>query len=361
MTELIAGLPFQKIGWGVAQFMWISAIYLGGFAFVLKILENFSSRLKYNLRLGALLTLPIIAGLLFVEHRNFLPPIGLADWGLSETGQVGREPILQGMPQFTGIELGNIEPSLYYWLGILWVIAVTFLIGYYLLTLMLVQRQCRKKPELYDPNIRNQLQKLANTLGISMRLKIRATGYQDGPAVSGIIQPCILIPKSLSADYSNEEIYGLLLHELTHIKRKDYLLSFLQRIVSSIFFFQPLVWWFSRKADRERELVCDQSVASITGNSYTYGSTLAKLQLQTQSVLSHTLNIAEKSVIERIKKLAASERNSLNFAQKCRRFCLAFLIIATTSFTTLWNSYHLHHTHNLHLQSEEEKQERSYE
>lgn len=149
----------------------------------------------------------------------------------------------------------------------------------------------------------------------------------------------------------------MLLHELIHLKRKDYLVSALQRLTLSLFFFQPLAWWLNPKIDREREVICDHAVATHTGDSHTYGNTLLKLKLQTQSALTHTLNITDHSLVHRLRELGRQNSRDRNLWKNARRAILALIVIALTLFGTIWNSYHLHHSHNGQLQKEKPHQE----
>lgn len=354
MIKLIANFSFAQLGWALLQFVWISTLYLGGMALVWKILEKFGGKLEYNIGLGALLALPFIPGLLFVEHNGILPPIGLADWDAPAAGQAAHEPLLQELPHITGFELA---PSFYYWLGIIWAAVACLLVGYYLFSLIVVRLKCRKRPPLNNQKIEKLLKQVAGDSDIKPKFEIKKSGFGEGPAVAGIVRPVFLIPEALTEHYSNDEIKALLLHELIHIKRKDNLFAFLQHIIRSLFFFQPLVWWFNRKISREREHLCDRAVTQMTNDSHTYGNTLVKLQLQTQAAMPYSMSMADKNIVQRIKRLADTNKKPLAISQKISRALIALLITAITLFCTFWNSYHLHHVHNPHLQSTEDNLE----
>lgn len=349
MTDLITNIPFAKLGWSLLHVLWISTLYLSGMALVWKMLDNFSARIKYNVGLAALLALPFIPWLLFIEHSGILPPIGLADWNGTSTAETAQEPLIQGLPQITGLQL---DPSFYYWLGIIWTIGAAVLLAYHLLTLIAAHIKCRKRPALHNKKIGKLLKQFSDKSDVKTNISVKEAGFTEGPAVAGIIRPVLLLPNSLTDHYTDKELEGLILHELIHIERKDNFFAFLQHLICSVFFFQPLLWWVSRKINREREHICDQEVTAITNDSHTYGNTLVKLQLHTQSAMAHSLNMADKNIVQRIKRLVDTPKNSLDTSQKFRRAGIALLITAITLFCTLWNSYHLHHDHNPHLQED---------
>lgn len=353
MMVFLTSIPFAKIGWAVLQLAWISSLYLGGIIIVLKLLSQFSAGLKYNIGMGGLLFLPIIPLFLFMEHRGVLPPLGFANWGSAT--QVGWEvePLIQGIPKFSPMELGLFGPELYYWLGLVWLSITTIGVAYYLLSMVREQLICIRKPRIDDQEIHSLITDLAEKVGIKRSIQLRASSFRDGPAVVGITRPILLIPTSLPREYSREEQEAIFLHELMHIKRWDYLFVFLQKIIQSLFFFQPLVWWLNRILNLEREHLCDRRVTEITRDTYSYGKSLAKLLLQTQAALTHTLNIAEHPVLQRIRKLTdQKEEVSLSVKEIFKR-AIAFIVMAMTIFLTLWNAYHMHPTHKEELHSVE--------
>jgi bla regulator protein blaR1 len=71
-------------------------------------------------------------------------------------------------------------------------------------------------------------------------------------------------------------VEALLLHELAHIRRHDYLVHILQSVVEAVFFYHPGVWWISAHIRTERELCCDDIAVSIAGDAVIYARALAE-------------------------------------------------------------------------------------
>lgn len=79
-----------------------------------------------------------------------------------------------------------------------------------------------------------------------------------------IHEPVVVIPEFL-LKFEPEEQKLIMRHELQHLRTGHPLLLFLQRIVELVFWFHPLVWWSSRRAELTREFACDeQTVHSRT-------------------------------------------------------------------------------------------------
>ncbi len=73
----------------------------------------------------------------------------------------------------------------------------------------------------------------------------------------GHLRPVILMPVGLLAGLPAGQIELILLHELAHIRRCDYLVNLLQTSVENLLFYHPVVWWISGVIRAEREHCCD--------------------------------------------------------------------------------------------------------
>ena len=85
------------------------------------------------------------------------------------------------------------------------------------------------------------------------------------PVLIGVIRPMILLPPAALNGWTIEQLEMVLWHELAHLRRWDNLVNLLQRVVESLLFFHPAVWWVSGWARLERELCCDLLVVTRTG------------------------------------------------------------------------------------------------
>ena len=74
-----------------------------------------------------------------------------------------------------------------------------------------------------------------------------------------------------------EQLQLIVLHELAHIRRGDYLVNLCQMLVESLLFFNPAVWWISRQIRQEREACCDAMAIELAGERLQYAQTLAQV------------------------------------------------------------------------------------
>lgn len=95
--------------------------------------------------------------------------------------------------------------------------------------------------------------------------------------VVGILRPCILMPASWLTQLTPEMLEAVLAHELAHLRRRDLWAVLFQRLVETLFFYHPAVWWLSRRIDVEREMACDDSAVAATGQRLLYAQSLERV------------------------------------------------------------------------------------
>jgi heat shock protein HtpX len=80
----------------------------------------------------------------------------------------------------------------------------------------------------------------------------------------------------------SEELAAVVSHELAHIKSKDYLFKSLTYTLNFVAFYNPLSYFASSRAQRERELLADQKGTAILGKPALMAHVLAKVEAVVQ-------------------------------------------------------------------------------
>ena len=101
----------------------------------------------------------------------------------------------------------------------------------------------------------------------------RVTDAVVAPAVAGSFHQVVLLPVALLGKLTAPQMHALLTHEREHIRRYDNLKANLHRLVETLFWFHPAVWWIGRQLIEERERACDEAVleGGHTGAEYAAG------------------------------------------------------------------------------------------
>jgi beta-lactamase regulating signal transducer with metallopeptidase domain len=119
----------------------------------------------------------------------------------------------------------------------------------------------------------------------------------NGPVVDGVLRPQICLPFGIDRLLTKSELNAVLLHELTHARRRDNLIWLIHEIGLCLLWFHPLVWVTGSRLALYRELSCDESVIQ-SAHGRDLISALAKLanpkegfmlQATASSFLSHRL------------------------------------------------------------------------
>jgi|GEM_PF-3301824 len=98
------------------------------------------------------------------------------------------------------------------------------------------------------------------------------------PIAVGLFDAMILIPQALLEQLPHDDVDRILLHELTHLRRRDDWIHAFQRLVSALCFFNPAVTFIARQMDLEREVSCDDSVVERDGlHPVPYATCLTKM------------------------------------------------------------------------------------
>jgi GWxTD domain-containing protein len=123
----------------------------------------------------------------------------------------------------------------------------------------------------------------------------------DTPVLIGYLRPVVLLPLGCLAGLSTAQVECILLHELAHVARHDYLVNLLQSVVEGLLFYHPAVWWVSHVIRTERENCCDDRVVELTGNARVYAATLATLEQR--RALAPALAATDGNLMKRIRRL----------------------------------------------------------
>lgn len=118
---------------------------------------------------------------------------------------------------------------------------------------------------LYRTDVVTLLDKLRKDLGIARRVNIGSNESVCSPMTFGLRNPTVVLPDDYRYWHSSQ-LENVLVHELSHIKRHDWLAFIFAYVIASINWFNPFVWRALNRLSLEAELSCDNAVLK-TGQS----------------------------------------------------------------------------------------------
>jgi beta-lactamase regulating signal transducer with metallopeptidase domain len=301
--------PFlQALGWAMLNSFWQMAL-LYTMLSVLPYLVSLSSQKKYYLGLTC-----IAAGLVWFAYTFF---------SFYQTG--GVNTLASGY---------TMVPTSHTWQ----IVLSSASLAYMLLLSLPAYRLFKKWKYIEDlkkfglqktaMEYRLFVKKVAVRLGIKHTVHVYLSELVKSPVTIGYLKPIILLPIAAINSLSPQQVEAVLLHELSHIKRYDYLVNFIITLLQTLFYFNPFVKKLVCSIAFEREKCCDELVVQFQYDKISYASALLLLEKNLLHTESLSLPAAEKkNLLSRIQKIVGLEtRPRLSF-QNFTGLVASFLVV----------------------------------
>jgi uncharacterized protein (TIGR03435 family) len=213
------------------------------------------------------------------------------------------------LPDSIRATIPSVQPAQFLaWIVIVWLAGAAALwfrlAGGWVVAARMRSMLVRRAP----PEWQEALRKLGAQIRLSRPVPLLVSALVQVPAVVGWLRPVVLVPVGALGGLPAEYLEALLLHELAHIRRHDYLVNMLQSVAEALLFYHPAIWWVSGHIRAERELCCDDVAVSASGNPLTYARALAHLESCRPSHRSAALAADGGSLADRIARLLGQSR-----------------------------------------------------
>ncbi|BAV05585.1 regulatory sensor-transducer, BlaR1/MecR1 family [Filimonas lacunae] len=168
---------------------------------------------------------------------------------------------------------------------------------------------------------------LCGQLHIKGRIRLLESAWVKVPMVIGHLKPVVLMPVGLLAGLPVEQVEAVLLHELAHIRRCDYLVNLLQVVSETVFFFNPGFLWVSALLRDEREHCCDDVALEQTGNKRGFIEALIRFKEHAMSGPGAAVAFPGKKnqLLHRVSRIIDNKNQSLAAGEKM--FCVAGVLL----------------------------------
>lgn len=180
------------------------------------------------------------------------------------------------------------------------------------------------------------LDRLSVRVRLSRPVTLLESCLSEVPVVIGYLRPVILMPVGLLAGLPAAQVESILLHELAHIRRHDYLVNLLQIFVESLVFYHPAVWWISGVIRAERENCCDDLVVATQGDAFAYAAALTALEQNRGAVQEAVLAATGGSLVKRVRRLLVQPEGPR--ATLTPILSAAILSVSAAAVLTAWQS-----------------------
>ena len=160
------------------------------------------------------------------------------------------------------------------YIGILYFI---FLIWFLCRTIIRFTRLKKLRSNADFTNSKQWNQTMKDSYGIKKEFIIGTSDLIETPIVFGWADPIILLPIALCNELTMQEVKIILLHEIAHILRHDYIVYLIATVVHGILYFNPFSYFLMKELNLQREMACDQWVLSYSKSSIQYSKILLSI------------------------------------------------------------------------------------
>lgn len=172
------------------------------------------------------------------------------------------------------------------------------------------------------------VQKIAFLLGISKKVKLAVSTLVSSPVTVGYLKPVILLPVAAMNQLTIAQVEAVLLHELSHIRRCDYMMNFILSVIQALLYYNPFVRLFMTTVEAEREACCDEVVLQFGYDKADYAAALLHLEKATSRYGTLALAAAgRQNLLTRIEKIAGLEKKKTFRLAQAIPLCLALLCV----------------------------------
>lgn len=271
MQLLTQSALLRALGWSLLNSLWQMAFLWLVYVFFVNIFRRTSANIRHGLAVLLLGFGTVWTGISFFNAFLSADP--------SEIAYLPGIPFISNI-QWTGSFLlaGRqlINECLPY-CSTLYLVTLLFLFVRYAKHYFYSKQLSHSGLSKITPELRLFTAHTARQMGIKKEVKIWLSSLVEGPVTLGSLKPVILVPLATLSNLTPQQVEALILHELAHIRRQDYLLNLWIAVLEILFFFNPFSRLLIRSIQKEREHRCDDLVLQFRYDPHTYVSALLAL------------------------------------------------------------------------------------
>lgn len=160
-----------------------------------------------------------------------------------------------------------------------------------------VRRVLRRATESTDLRLAADLGRTIARLGLRRPVRLVMSDELGAPATIGVLRPVVVLPER-APGWLVERRRAVLLHELVHIVRLDWVARVVAQAACIAWWFNPLAWWARRRLIDAQELACDEEVIALGTPPASYAAHLLEIGRTVHRRAVPALSLARPSRLE---------------------------------------------------------------
>lgn len=325
----------QALGWTVVHALWQGAVIATLLAITFALLPGEAARSRYRLAfLGLMAMVAWSVGTFCVElQRPDQITIIYENHFQHETTTItidGYDSLNQGWLAAFKDQVTDYIP----WIAFLWALGALFFSLRWVGGYLYLRRLRRFSRLVHDSFWQKKVDKISAYFGFGRKVHLMISERIHSPMVIGHLKPIILLPVGFLTALSPAQVETILVHELAHIRRHDYLLNMIQQVLEILFFYHPAYWWISQVLQDEREHCCDDIAIQYSGDSLAYARALTELEQHrlVNTKLAIGIQGRNNHLLGRIKRIMGVKQQNVNMNTRL----ITFLVMSMSLCGLAW-------------------------
>ncbi len=154
-----------------------------------------------------------------------------------------------------------------------YLLPATSMLFYLLLGIIGLWRQLARAQKVTDAKLLAQVTALVELVDVNRPIRLFIAKDIDSPRTWGVFNPVILLPRAALL-WDEDKQLSVLMHELGHIARWDWLVSLVVKITCAIFWFLLPIWWLAYRLYQQAEIACDDYIYKLRDKHLVYAQNL---------------------------------------------------------------------------------------
>ncbi len=273
MTDLLLQIGASKL--------FVSAV-LAGVAWVVQ--RRFAHpAVTYPLWLVVLVAmlLPAVVSIPVLPGESGATPV-IADDAALTGDAVARVAVSAASPEGTGSGTpfpARITEKGKAGLAIVWLVVAAALLGWTLVRALRFRRWLARTSRPAPRELRHEVAEIGRRLSLARLPEVHTTAARVSPMVCWTGgTPRLVIPSFLLTTLNQQELCSVLAHELAHVRRRDYMVRWIEWLACSALWWNPVAWWARRELRAAEEASCDAlGVAALGSTPRTFAKSLLRV------------------------------------------------------------------------------------
>jgi len=317
---MINDILLKALSWTLIHSVWQGFLLAFFAGIVILMTKKSSAELRYNILAGLFLGFLVVVGITFdyefqMQHTETITRLNLPVQDLNLAFGHHNSILISANYSQIMIEFFNRNANV---IVLIWFLIFSVRCFGIFGNLSHIYRIRNYKTQLPPAFWQDKITNLASRIHLNKTIILLESRLVKVPSVTGFFKPIVLIPVGLLSSLPHDQIEAILLHELAHIRRKDYAINMLQSFAEILFFFNPGVLWLSSILRDERENCCDDIAIEATENKSKFVHALVSFEeynLKNNS-LAMEFGKSKNHLLNRAKRIINNNNQTLNSVEK---------------------------------------------